>query len=49
MKVQSSKFNDENRVIQIQGLNWGHQNSSRKVESIKFWDENWLTKTQGQK
>jgi len=49
MKVESSKFNDEKRVIQIQGLNWGHQNSSRKVESIKIWDENWLTKTQGQK
>ena len=42
--MESSKFNDENRVIKIQGLNWGHQNSSRKVESTKFWDENWQTK-----
>ena len=44
MKVESSKFNDEQKVIKIQGLNWGHQNSNRKVDSTKFWDKNWQTK-----
>ena len=52
--MRSSKFKDKKGSSQqkvgsqkIQGLNWGYQNSSRKVESTKFWDENWLTKTQG--